>query len=157
MGWNCLLGIYQGSVTALSAKWNSAGTCQCRTWEGTHMHQWTCMKHIWIMWQWAGSSRSKLTQLLTPVVTIAVCPTWKMSHSSKLLPFSSLHYLVNSTESLIIEQDHWVEETTVLPGMQQETQESSLMPPFPSFCLHPVLHRAGQFYLKFLLIRSPPF
>ena len=28
-----------GSVTAVSAEWISAGACQCRTWEGTHIHQ----------------------------------------------------------------------------------------------------------------------
>ena len=94
--------------------------------------------------------------MLSEVVTMVVCIT-KMSHSSKFLPpISSLHYLAHSTEGLMIELGHPVEGTTILFGTQQETQESSLVSPFPSFCFHPILHQAGHFSLKFLSILSPP-
>ena len=75
----------RGSTTTLGAECISAGTFQCWSWEGTRMNQWTCMQQVWTMWQWAGSSGPKSTQLLSEVVTMAVCIT-KMSHLSKFLP-----------------------------------------------------------------------
>ena len=85
----------------------------------------------------------------------------KKSHSYNFLPLTAIHYLAHSIEGLIIESGHPVEGTTILPGMQQEIQESSLEAHFCSFCLHSILHYAGlhsilhyagQFYSKFLLI-----
>ena len=76
----------------------------------------------------------------------------KKSHSYNFLPLTAIHYLAHSIEGLIIESGHPVEGTTILPDMQQETQESSLEAHFRSFCLHSILHYAGQFYSKFLLI-----
>ena len=97
-----------------------------------------------IVWQWAGSSGRKSTQLLSDM---AASPTWKMSHSSKILQLSSLHYWAHSTEDLI-EPGHPMEGTTVHPGTQQETQESSLVSPFPSFCFHPILQPGWPIFLE---------
>ena len=89
--------------------------------------------------------------MLSEVVTMVVCIT-KMSHSSKFLPpISSLHYLAHSTEGLMIELGHPVEGTTILFGTQQETQESSLVPPFSPFCLHPVLQAGWSILLEISL------
>ena len=75
-----------------------------------------------------------------------------MFHSSKFLPpFSSLHYLAHTTEGLMIESGHPVDGTTILFGTQQETQESSLVPPFPPFCLHPVLQAGWSILLEISL------
>ena len=145
-------------MTTLSAECISAGTFQCWSWEGARMNQWTYdeqwtmnIQQVWIMWQWAGSSGPKSTQMLSEVVTMVVCIT-KMSHSSKFLPpISSLHYLAHSTEGLMIELGHPVEGTTILFGTQQETQESSLVPPFSPFCLHPVLQAGWSILLEISL------
>ena len=98
-----------------------------------------------IVWQWAGSSGRKSTQLLSDM---AASPTWKMSHSSKILQLSSLHFWAHSTEDLMIESGNPVEGTNVLPGTQQETQESSLVSPFPSFCFHPILQPGWPIFLE---------
>ena len=75
MDWNCLLGIYQRNVATLSAEWE--GVCISER----------------IMWQWAGSSGPKSTQLLSEAVNMAASPIWKMSHSpvSPILPSIILH------------------------------------------------------------------
>ena len=117
------------------------------TYESMNMYA-TCMNHVTVgrqFWtkinpaaQWSGNYGSLYNK--------------KMSHSSKFLPpFSSLHYLAHSTEGLIIESGHPVEGTTILFSTQQETQESSLVPPFSSFCLHPVLQAGWSILLEISL------
>ena len=71
-----------------------------------------------ILWQWAGSSGPKSTELLSEEVTIGASTTWKISHSSNFLPLTSIHYPAHSIEGWIIESGHPVEGTTILPGMQ---------------------------------------
>ena len=74
-----------------------------------------------------------------------------MSHLSKILQLSSRHCLAHSTEDLMTESGHLVKGTTVLPSAQHETQESSLVPPFPPFCLHPVLQAGWSILLEISL------
>ena len=113
------------------------------TYESMNMYA-TCMNHVTVgrqFWtkinpaaQWSGNYGSLYNK--------------KMSHSSKILQLSSLHYWAHSTEDLMIESGNPVEGTNVLPGTQQETPESSLVSPFPSFCFHPILQPGWPIFLE---------